>query len=63
MTIFYLLLLILGIGAVIGCVVLILNADSIQEKRCEEFRQEKLKEGWSEELIDCELLSSRFMFL
>ncbi len=62
MTIFYLLLLILGIGAVIGCVILILNADSIQEKRCEEFRQEKLKEGWPEELIDCELLSIRFMY-
>jgi hypothetical protein len=63
MTIFYLLLLILGIAAVIGCLILILNADSIQQERCERFRQEKLKEGWSEEIIDCELLSSRFMFL
>ena len=63
MTFLYLLIFILGIAAVIGCVILILNADNIQEKRCEEFRQEKLKEGWPEELIDCELLSSRFMFL
>ncbi len=61
MTIFYLLLLILGIGAVIGCVILILNLDRIQEKRCEEFRQEKLKEGWPEELIDNVLLSNEFM--
>lgn len=63
MTFLYLLIFILGIAAVIGCVILILNADSIQQKRCERFRQEKLKEGWPEELIDCELLSSRFMFL
>ena len=63
MTFLYLLIFILGIAAVIGCVILTLNADSIQQKRCERFRQEKLKEGWPEELIDCELLSSRFMFL
>ena len=63
MTFLFLLIFILGIAAVIGCVILILNADSIQQERCERFRQEKLKEGWSEEIIDCELLSSRFMFL
>ena len=61
MTIFYLLLLILGIAAVIGCIILILNAENIQEKRCERFRQEKLKEGWSEEVIDIVLLSNDFM--
>jgi len=61
MTIIYLLLSILGIAAVIGCVILILNLDRIQEKRCEEFRQEKLKEGWSEEVIDIVLLSNDFM--
>ena len=61
MTIFYLLLLILGIAAVIGCIILILNADSIQQERCERYRQEKLKEGWSEEVIDIELLSNDFM--
>jgi len=61
MTIFYLLLLILGIAAVIGCLILILNADSIQQERCERFRQEKLKEGWSEEVIDIVLLSNDFM--
>lgn len=61
MTIILYCLLILGIGAVIGCVILILNLDRIQEKRCEEFRQEKLKEGWPEELIDNVLLSNEFM--
>ena len=61
MTIFYLFLLILGIAAVIGCLILILNADSIQQERCERFRQEKLKEGWSEEVIDIILLSNDFM--
>ena len=61
MTFLYLLIFILGIAAVIGCVILILNADSIQQKRCERFRQEKLKEGWPEELIDNVLLSNEFM--
>lgn len=61
MTIIYLLLSILGIAAVIGCVILILNLDRIQEKRCKEFRQEKLKEGWSEEVIDIVLLSNDFL--
>ncbi len=61
MTIILYCLLILGIAAVIGCVILILNLDRIQEKRCEEFRQEKLKEGWSEEVIDIVLLSNDFM--
>ena len=63
MTIFYLLLLILGIAAVIGCIILILNADSIQQERCERFRQEKLKEGWSEEIIDIVLFSNDFIYL
>ena len=63
MTIFYLLLLILGIAAAIGCLILILNADSIQQERCERFRQEKLKEGWSEEIIDIVLFSNDFIYL
>lgn len=63
MTISYLLLLILGIAAVIGCLILILNADSIQQERCERFRQEKLKEGWSEEIIDIVLFSNDFIYL
>jgi hypothetical protein len=46
---------------IIGCIILIYNSDSIQQERCEEFRQEKLKEGWSEELINIELLSNDFM--
>ena len=61
MTIIYLLLSILGIAAVIGCLILMFNGDNIQQKRCERFRQEKLKEGWSEEVIDIVLLSNDFM--
>ena len=61
MTIIYILLFILGIAAVMGCLILILNADNIQEKRCKEFCQEKQKEGWSEEVIDIVLLSNDFM--
>ena len=63
MTFLYLLIFILGIAAVIGCVILILNADSIQQERCERFRQEKLKEGWSEEIIDIVLFSNDFIYL
>ena len=61
MTIIYLLLFILGIAAVIGYLILMFNGDKIQQKRFERFRQEKLKEGWSEEVIDIVLLSNDFM--
>ena len=47
--------------AVIKVLTEILNADNIQQKRCEQFRQEKLKEGWPEKLIDNVLLSNEFM--
>lgn len=46
---------------IIGCIILICNSDSVQQERCERFRQEKLKEGWPEELINIELLSNDFM--
>ena len=61
MTITYLLLFILGIVAVIGYIILMFKGDDIQQNRCERFRQEKLKEGWSEEMIDVVLLSNDFM--
>ena len=61
MTITYLLLFILGIFTMIVFLILMIKGDDIQQKRCERFRQEKLKEGWSEEMIDIVLLSNDFM--
>ena len=61
MTITNLILFILGIITMIVFLTLMIKGDDIQQKRCERFRQEKLKEGWSEEMIDIVLLSNDFM--
>ncbi len=46
---------------VLALLILIIKGDTIQKRRCERFRREQLEKGIPDDMIDLELLSSRFM--